>query len=150
MFAIAMLFLGIVSTALLFGKLMYEADKDHQKMSADKAYYQEKFYSVCFRTQGISQVNKSPATKAGKQEASMALSYVVGTNEQVAKIGWGGSCKVQHDFDVKVGSNTLTVKGVNGRYSFTNKRGNYSGEASRRQILAMADAIRDAGEPALG
>jgi hypothetical protein len=79
----------------------------------------------------------------------MAEVKVLGENKQVARIGWGGSCKVQHDFKLKVGSNLLDVTGVNGRYEFTNKRGNYSGSLTRRQILAMADAIRDSGSPSL-
>lgn len=87
--------------------------------------------------------------KTQSKEDKMAEVSVLGANQQVARIGWGGSCKVEHDFMVKVGSNTLEVTGVNGRYDFSNKRGNYAGSATRRQILAMADAIRDSGSPIL-
>lgn len=79
----------------------------------------------------------------------MAEVEVLSDNRQVATIGWGGTCKVKHDFTVKVGSNTMKVEGLNGRYTFTNKRGNYAGELTRRQILALADAIRDSGTPEL-
>ena len=87
--------------------------------------------------------------KLSKEDKEMATVKMLTENEQVAKIGWGGSCKVSHDFRVKVGSNFLDVTGKNGRYEFTNKRGNYSGSITRRQILALADAIRDAGAPLL-
>lgn len=161
MFAVAMLFLGIISTALLFGKLMFGAEKDFKREIAgwkglyedeqdSHKYWYDNYHTLRYaRTQGISQVNKCPGVKSGEKEANMALVSVLGDNQQVAKIGWGGSFKVKHDFEVAVGSNTMTVTGVNGRYEFTNKRGNYSGSLTRRQILAMADAIRDAGEPSL-